>query len=173
MGIVKIVRSGRIRRWMSQEGKHHTEEVYDVYVDDKKLSRGFCKTTFDKIFKINLSEKEVVWFKIEKISGVSLDARLLFAKEVGRMDIVKRLRDFCVPRPEEFEALAKLVETAEKIDACQLKVEAWMDQFTVGQSEEILANVIDEMHALDDEFRPLLAEMRQALSRPEVKDGNS
>lgn len=64
---VRFVVAGRARKWISNTGKHRTEEIYDTYVDGKLMSRGICRTLFRQVFGFYPKKGEAITYKISKV----------------------------------------------------------------------------------------------------------
>lgn len=66
---IKFKRNGRKRHWKTINGREKTEEVIDVYVNEKPLVRGMCYNIFKRATGISLEKDEERNFKMEETHG--------------------------------------------------------------------------------------------------------
>ena len=58
MKIIKFERNGTMREWYDKHKNYHNEEMIDVFIDNKKLSRGMCGVIFRQFMKIKKGESK-------------------------------------------------------------------------------------------------------------------
>ncbi|MCK5138490.1 MAG: hypothetical protein KAQ85_01485 [Thermodesulfovibrionia bacterium] len=56
---IHFQRNGQYREWYDSNKKYHKEEVIDVFIGGKKLSRGLCLSVFGKILPLELGEAKI------------------------------------------------------------------------------------------------------------------
>ena len=64
---IRFERNGQYREWYDSNKKHHKEEVIDVFVRGKKLSRGLCLSVFGEIIPLERREVKIVELNINRV----------------------------------------------------------------------------------------------------------